>query len=278
MERSPSFKRRATELSKKAIVLGIKEAAEHLPLNYSMVGEEYIAEARKLLAQKKTVVAALDHHGYADLTSGACVGLKRHFDDLVQYAAIVMSVRYLKNFPTNFLPEYFNVIPVVPHTMPDYPNREEINRQAIEKAQNIPDGSLLVVTPEGTSNRQAAMLEVRFGSERFWHGVGERSLIHIAIEGSEEQWPRGLGVAGGGAYYFAYGRWFKKIKFIFGEPTPVETIDSIAQRLAKNPEDFERLKSEVVMAGIARLHIEKGDSKYAGRYADLARELQKIRD
>ena len=81
----------------------------------------------------------------------------------------------------------------------------------------------------------------------------------------------------GGFYYNFYGR-SKKARFIFGEPKSVEYYDSIAQRLAAgNPDDFARLKTEVVMAEIARLHIEKGNPEYAGRYADLARELQKIR-
>jgi hypothetical protein len=265
MERIPPFMARAA-----------RGVVEHTPLNYSIEGKQYIDEAREILGEGGIVIAALDHRGFADMVSGACVAIKEDFDDLVQVADIIIKISYIKTFPTNLLPKYFRVSPVVPHTMPDYPNRDEINRQAIERAQNLPDGSLLVVTPEGTRSGQVGIQEARYGAQQFWHGRGKRYIIPLAVEGTEKQWPRKLGMPVGGVYYNFYGR-FKNAKFIFGEPRSVESYDSIAERLGKNEDDIARLRTEVVMADIARLHLEKGKAEYAGRYADLARELQKIR-
>ncbi len=277
MERSPSFRERATEATTKGIMRFFRAGVEATPLNYTIEGKEYITQARGLLSEGKIVVPVLDHRGFADLVTGACVAIKEDFDDLVQVADIVMKMSYLQTFPTNLLPKYFRIIPVVSHTMADYPNRDEINGQAIERAQNLADGSLLIITPEGTRSGQVGIQEARYGSERFWHGRGERYVLPLAVEGSERQWPRKLGMVAGGAYYNFYGR-FKNARFIFGEPKGVEYYDSIAERLAAgNPDDFARLKTEVVMAEIARLHLEKGRAEYAGRYADLARELIKIR-
>lgn len=276
MERPSSFRQRATEATKKGLLRAARSCVEHVPLNYTTEDIQNIGLAREILAGGGIVVAALDHRGFADMVTGACVAIKEDFDDLVQVADIIIKISYIEKFPTNFLPKYFRVSPVVPHTMPDYPNRDEINRQAIERAQNLPDGSLSVVTPEGTRSGQVGIQEARYGAQQFWHGRGERYLIPVAVEGTEKQWPRKLGMPVGGVYYNFYGR-FKNARFIFGEPRSVEYYDSVAQSLAENEDDLARLKTEVVMAEIARLHLEKGKAEYAGRYADLARQLQKIR-
>ncbi len=276
MERIASLRGRVTEAAKQQVLISARAEIIDFPINYNIIGKENIGTGRELLSEGKILVAALDHRVYADLVTGACIAIKEDFDDLVQVGHIVMRISYLQNFPTNLLPNYFEVLPVVPHTMPDYPKRDEINGQAISTAQNLDDGSLLIVTPEGTRSGQAGMQEARYGAERFWHGRGERWLIPIAIEGTEKQWPKKLGMIAGGAYYILAGRLWNA-KFIFGEPVEVEEIDSIAGKLAKNEDDFARLKTEVPMGLIARLHLEKGNPRYAGRYADLARQLQEIR-
>ena len=107
-----------------------RELLKRFPLNYEFAGGENIDKARELLARGITVVAILDHKSFADLISGAMVTVKEGFDDLVKEANIIAKITYVEGFPSRQLLRNFKFRPVVPHTMPDYPNRDEINAEA----------------------------------------------------------------------------------------------------------------------------------------------------
>lgn len=249
-------------------------------VRYEIIGRENIDSIRELLAREKIVIAVLDHRSYADMATGMFVVVREKFEDLIRPAHPIMKISHVQRFPGSLLRNYFEgIIPVVPHTMSesDYPNRNEINRQAIKTAQNLPGGSLLVITPEGTRSGRVAMQEARHGAEKFWHGLegeaGERYIIPIAIEGTENQWRKG---SLSGLNYAIWGH-YRNSKFIFGGPVAVSEIDSMASQLAQTPEELAKLKTDVVMAQIARLHIEYGNPRYAGVYTDLARQIQELK-
>lgn len=277
MERAREFSQQITNSGKNLIFSRLRDLidSEDFDLNYEIIGKENISCGRELIADGKILIAALDHRSYADMATGAFVAISEGFDDLVKNANIIVKISYVKDFPTNLLPQYFNIWPVVPHTMPNYPNREEINKAAISKAQNLADGSILVITPEGARSGEASMQSARHGSERFWHGRGERYILPIAIEGTEKQWPRKIGLVAGFMYYAWFGR-LKASRFIFGEPVAVSKIDNLAQRLSGDDvSKLSTLRTDLAMGEIARLHLASGDPKYAGRYADIGKFLQK---
>jgi hypothetical protein len=115
-----------------------------------------------LLARGKIVVAVLDHRSYADMATGMFVVVGEQLEDLVRPSHPIMKISHVQRFPGSLLRNYFEgLIPVVPHTMPDYQNRDKINKQAIETAQNLPGGSLLVITPEGKRSGRVAMQKAR---------------------------------------------------------------------------------------------------------------------
>ena len=231
------------------------------PLNYEFTGRENIDIARELLAQGVTVVAILDHKSFADLISGAMITVKEGFDDLVKEANIIAKITYVERFPSKQLLRNFKFRAVVPHTMPDYPNRDKINAEARRWAQALPEGSILVTAPEGTRVRDGSMTAGRHGASEYWHGNGERYLLPVAIEGTEKQWPRGaLG------FFIYFGGGFRiKSRFIIGSPVPVVDVDEAAEVYAggRDNEEFTRLKTDLAMLLIARLHQ---DPKYKGTY------------
>ncbi len=237
-----------------------REVLRRFPLNYEFVGRENIGAARELLAKGATIAAIIDHKGFADLVSGAMVTVKEGFDDLVKRANIIAKITYVNKFPSKQLVKNFNFRPVVPHTMPNYPKRDEINEEARRWAQELPEGSILITAPEGTRVKEGRMISGRHGASEFWHGRGRRFILPVAIEGTEKQMPRGaLGIP----KYFAGG--FRiKARFIIGEPVPVEQIDEAAWFFSRgDEEDFRRLKTDLAMLLIAQLHQ---DPKYKGTY------------
>lgn len=231
------------------------------PLNYEFIGAENIARVRELLAQGITIVAEIDHKTFADMISGTMAVVKEGFDDLVKKANIIAKITYTEKFPSNKVLKNFNVRPVVPHTMHDYPNRDEINEEARRFAQELPAGSILVTAPEGTRVEKGSMESGRRGASEFWHGTGERWILPIAIEGTEKQWSRG---AFGFFKYFG-GGFRKKARFIVGAPVPVSNLDKAAEVYAggTDNEEFTRLKTDLAMLLIAELHQ---DPKYKGAY------------
>lgn len=238
-----------------------RELLKRFPLNYEFIGGENIDKARELLAQGVTIVAILDHKSFADLISGAMVTVKEDFDDLVKQANIIAKITYVERFPSKQLLRNFKFRPVVPHTMPDYPNRDEINAEAKRWAQELPGGSILVMAPEGTRANKGSMTAGRYGASEYWHGNGERYLLPVAIEGTEKQWPRGaLGII----KYFGGG--FRiKARYIIGKLVPVVDVDEAAEVYAgdRDNEEFTRLKTDLAMLLIAQLHQ---DPKYKGTY------------
>lgn len=277
MERAREFSRAAASLGKDLFFRRLEQLikSEDVDLNYEIIRAENIDKARKLVGEGKILTAVPGHRAHAEIASGTVMAIKEGFGDLVKGAHIVMSVKYLDHFPTNLLPSYFDVWPVVPHTLPDYPNRDEINRIAIEKAENVEDGSIIVILPEGTRSGQKGLQEARYGAYRFWHGRGERYVMGIGTEGTEMQWPKSLGLFVGGVFYCYIGRLLPS-RFIFGEPIPVAQLDEVAQRLAgEDKSQLARWQTDVVMGEIARLHLEYGKPKYAGRYKELGNLLRK---
>lgn len=277
MERARNLGQTAASFGKDLLFRRLEQLirSTDFDLNYEIVGAEHIETARELIASGKILVAALDHRSYADMASGAFVAIKWGFNDLVQKAHIVMKVSYLEHFPTSLLPHYFDVWPVVPHTLSNYPNRDEINRASIEKAESLKGGSIIVITPEGTRSGETPMQEARYGAERFWHGRGERFILPIAIEGTEKQWPRKLGLAAGAFYYAWIGRLVNS-RFIFGAPVAVSELDALALELAQGDDaNLPKLRTDLVMGEIARLHLVEKRPEYAGKYADLGKFLKK---
>ncbi|MEK7502131.1 MAG: 1-acyl-sn-glycerol-3-phosphate acyltransferase [Patescibacteria group bacterium] len=238
-----------------------KELLRRFPLNYEFAGGENIDKARELLARGITVVAILDHKSFADLISGAMVTVKEGFDDLVKKANIIAKITYVEGFPSRQLLRNFKFRPVVPHTMPDYPSRDEINAEAKRWVQELPEGSILVMAPEGTRVKDGSMTVGRYGASEYWHGNGQRHLLPVAIEGTEKQWPRGaLG------FFKYFGGGFRiKSRFIVGEPVSVVNVDEAAEAYAggRDNEEFTRLKTDLAMFLIAQLHQ---DPKYKGTY------------
>ncbi len=238
-----------------------RELLRRAPLNYEFLGGENIDKSRERLAQGETMVAIVDHKSFADLISGAVVTVKEGFDDLVKDANIIAKITYVERFPSKQLLRGFKVRPVVPHTMPDYPNRDKINAEAKRWAQELPEGSILVMAPEGTRAKKGSMTAGRYGASEYWHGNGERSILPVAFEGTEKQWPRG---ALGFFKYFSGG--FRiKVRVIVGQPTSVVDVDEAAEVYAggRDNEEFTRLKTDLAMLLIARLHQ---DPKYIGTY------------
>lgn len=238
-----------------------KEILKRFPLNYELIGKENLGKVRELLAQGESVIAIIDHKSFADLVSGAMITVKEQFDDLVKEAHIIAKITYTKKFPSKQLLKNFKFKPVVPHTMPDYPNREEINQEAKVWAQQLPGGSILITAPEGTRVKEGKMISARYGASDFWHGVGKRWILPVALEGTEKQWPRGFW---GAVKYFGGG--FRiKARIIIGEPVAVANLDKAAEIYAQGTdnEEFIRLKTDLAMLLIANLHQ---DSKYKGDY------------
>ena len=144
-----------------------KELLRRFPLNYEFVGGENMDKTRELLGQGMTIVAILDHKSFADLVSGSMITVKEGFDDLVKEANIILKITYTTKFPSKQLLKNFKFRPVVPHTMPDYPNRDEINNEAIAWAQGLLGGSILVTTPEGTRVKKGSMMSARYKASEF---------------------------------------------------------------------------------------------------------------
>lgn len=238
-----------------------KELLRRFPLNYEYVGGENMDKTRELLAQGITIVAILDHKSFADIVSGSMITVREGFDDLVKEANIILKITYSTKFPSKQLMKNFKYRPVVPHTMPDYPNRDEINAEAKKFAQELPGGSILVITPEGTRVKEGSMTAGRYGASEYWHGTGERWILPIAIEGTEKQWPRGAF----GIFKYFGGGFRRKASVIIGEPVPVTNIDKIAEVYAggSDNEEYTRLKTDLAMLLIANLHQ---DPKYKGDY------------
>jgi len=237
-----------------------KEIMKKFPLNYELIGGENISKVRELLKEGAIITAIIDHKSFADLISGAVITVKEGFDDLVKKANIIIKITYVEKFPSKQLLKNFNFKPVVPHTMKDYPNRDQINREAKDWAQHLPGGSLLITAPEGTRVKEGRMRAGRLGAADFWHGNGQRYLLPVALEGTEKQWPRG---AFGPVKYFA-GGFRRKMKILIGEPVRVENLDKAAEVYAAGDnEDFLKLKTDLAMLLIANLHQ---DQKYKGEY------------
>lgn len=246
-----------------------KELLRRFPLNYEYIGGENMDKVRELLAQGITIVAILDHKSFADIVSGSMITVKEGFDDLVKEASIILKITYTTKFPSKQLMKNFKYRPVVPHTMPDYPNRDEINAEAKKFAQELPGGSILVITPEGTRVKEGSMTAGRYGASEYWHGDGERWILPIAIEGTEKQWPRG---SFGPVKYFL-GGFRRKARVIIGEPVLATNLDKVAEVYAggADNEEFTRLKTDLAMLLIANLHQ---DPKYKGDYyISLQRDL-----
>lgn len=246
-----------------------KELLKRTPLNYEFIGGENIEKVRELLVQGAIIVAILDHKSFADLVSGAIITVKEGFDDLVKKANIIIKINYLNKFPSKQLLKNFNFRPVVPHTMPNYPNRDEINNEAKRWAQDLSEGSILITAPEGTRVKDGKMISARYGASEFWHGRGERWILPVAIEGTEKQWPRGFF----GPIKYFLGGFRIKARIIIGEPVSVTNLDKVAEIYAggQDNEDFTRLKTDLAMLLIANLHQ---DSKYKGTYyVNLKKDL-----
>src|SRR3989344_5516833 len=236
-------------------------------LNYEAFNSENLDRVRELLESGKIVGAILDHKSYADFTSGAAVVVKEGLHDLVSRATVVMSTKYNDNPLTKFFVKEIagvlgiNIRWVVPHTMGNDKRGQTMNLEAIEDIQNEEDGKVDIITPEGTRSNDGKMKPARWGAADLWHGRGDRYIFPIAIEGSENQWPRGKGSF---IYYWRRGRKEHQIKVIFGEPAPVEHVDRVAEAYAQgNPEKLKSLRVDIPMLLIAQLHH---DPKYIGTY------------
>ena len=235
-------------------------------LNYEVHGSENLDRVREFLGEGKIIAAILDHKSYADFFSGAAVVVKEGIQDLVSRARVVMSAKYKDKLLTRSGISAITgalgleVLWVVSHTMENDDREGTINTEAVGGVQDEEDGKIDIITPEGTRS-DGEMKPARWGSANFWHGRGERYILPIAIEGSEKQWPRGMGSF---VYYWRKGRKEHQIKVIFGEPIPVEYLDRVAETYAQgNPEKLKSLRVDIPMLLIAQLHQ---DPKYKGTY------------
>lgn len=242
------------------------------PVNSRVIGEENIDAMRDLIRRGEIVTTAIDHKSLADMYTVAATAFQEGFNDLVELATFVISVKYSKRFPTNLIKRVIKIVDIVPHTIDEskFPDKDNINQRAIEQAHNAAPGSLWVIAPEG--RRTAGVMEGgRYGSKEFWHGpegsTEGRIIVPIAIEGTERQWPKGKSFV----YFLRKGR-YEEALFIFGKPIKVADIDEVAFKIAGGDEElFRRYQVDVVMALIASQHL---SSLYTEKFSELVATLK----
>lgn len=240
----------------------VRWGIERFPVNSKVINPENLDAIRDLLKNGKIVTAAIDHKSYADVYTLVATSFQDGFNDLVERATFVIGVRYSRKFPISLVKGVVRIVDVVPHKdKTKFPDSDTINQLAIQKAHNAGPGSLWAIAPEGARS-DGPMESGRFGAKEFWHGEDDstenRFVIPIAIEGTEDQWPKGKK----GLYFLREGRHIEA-SFIFGKPVKVADVDQLASELARGDEElFKRYQVEVVMGLIAAQHL---SGKYPGQ-------------
>lgn len=229
-------------------------------------GTENLDLARQLLEKGKFIADAYEHLGIADPITGIYGLFRSGYGDLAENCVYVMKITYVKGRFKDIIPRILRVVPVVPPSLPDYPQGKEVNAQAKRVVQNMTSG-IVAVSPIPGRKIPNKLDEAHWGAADFWHPNGEAFVIPTAISGTSRQLPRGvLKIPYGLPYYILAGRYLHKAHLTFGEPISVEKLDEVARRWSGGDEREEkRLRVELVMGVIADLHTERG---YKDRYRD----------
>jgi len=176
-----------------------------------------------------------------------------------------MSVKYTKG-PSRFLMTgVIDFAEIVPHTVTNYPNRGKINAIAKFRQQNREPGTIWETMPEG-ARVEGKMQKARWGASDYWHGENDstdnRWFVPAAIQGTEDQLPKGSGFKGVLRFLFKGGRKIPA-RFIFGEPVRVDYVDKMAECYSDgNPDKLKSLRVDLVMLFVTRLQLKNGGKKY----------------
>ena|SRR3990167_5331879 len=229
-------------------------------------GTENLDLARQLLEEGKFIADAYEHLGVADPITGIHGLYRSGHGDLAEACVYIMKITYVTGRVKDLVPRVLKVVPVVPPSLPDYPQREEINAQAKRTVRSMTRG-IVAVSPIPGRKIPLKLDEAHWGAADFWHPKGEAFVLPTAIRNTNRQLPRGvLKIPYGLPYYIFAGRYLHKAHITFGKPIPVEKLDEVAHYWAHGDEREEkRLGVELVMGVIADLHTEKG---YKDRYRE----------
>lgn len=229
-------------------------------------GTENLELARQLLENGKFIADAYEHLGIADPITGIYGLFRSGYGDLAEKCIYVMKISYVTGRFKDYIPRVLRVLPVVPPSLPDYPQGKEINAQAKRVVQSMTSG-IVAVSPIPGRKIPHKLDEAHWGASDFWHPKGEAFVVPTAISGTNRQFPRGvLKMPYGLPYYLLAGRYLHKASITFGEPIPVEKLDEVARHWSGGDEREEkRLRVELVMGVIADLHTERS---YKDRYRD----------
>jgi len=234
-----------------------------IPVNYELEGRENIEQVKSLLEAGRNVIAIVDHRSLADTASGAIVAFKEGFDDLVEKAVFVIAQKYIDKKITKILINSIHIIPVISPTMGHDPRQREINKAALCTAKNLPEGTLLIMTPEAERIKDGNMAKARKESVSFWHMRRDPYIIPVAVEGTEKQWPGG---AIGPIKYFGLAGFRKKCRFIFGTPVELSNIRKVVKQ--SGVADEKQLEVDLAMNLVADLHRKHGNPEYTRGYYD----------
>ena len=265
-------------MSKEAIRLGRskviwaiqRKVLKTLPIRSEVKGEEHLNIVRELLAKGENVVAIIDHRIFADIVSGSKAILETGSDDLLGSSVFIIKLKYLENALIGLALKSIRVIGVVSSTMEGDPRQSQVNIKALRAVRDLPQGSLIVLAPEGTRVRTGKMEKARKEAASFWRVLNNAWLFPIALEGTEDQWPNGTL----GGIKFIAGGFRKNMRVIFGEPVKIKDIQLEIKHYETS--DKKQLEVDLAMLQIALLHMTQGDPMYTlGYYWEFLKNLEK---
>lgn len=233
-----------------------------IPLNYEIKNGHIFGEAEKLLREGHSIAATPDHKSFGDSVNGVVLLFREGRVFLVRRSVFVVTQKYLDKEPSAFLLKGFPVIPVISPSMGNDPRKAEINEQALRAAWRL-KGRLLILTPEA-ERVDGGQMGRGFGEvASFWHSKNVSHVLPIAIEGTEEQWQRGVK----GTVKYLTGGFRKPMTVILGELRETEEIREQARFLCGNDRSaVKQMEVDLVMLDVARLHRDFGNPSYMGEF------------
>lgn len=252
--------------------------AKILPISYETVDQNNISTALELLDQGAKLFIISDHRSTADTTTGFAVAMKSNtgFDGLLRRSVVTIKDSYLKNRLFRIPLSSVMTAGVVSPSMIDYPNATSVNKEALRTIRGLPGGNAVTINPEATRIKEGGMQKARKEIALYWHQDKTNPssppdediwFMPVAHEGTEQQWPNG---PLGAPYYFAWGAYRHKVKFIIGKPFRLTDIMEQLKSYDIPRENSKQMEVDLVMLQVALLHDNYGNPDYMdGYYRDL---------
>ena len=234
----------------------VERMTRHFVPEIEVSNKRNLEQIEEIVAGMHPVIMIANHLSHADAPVLDSAIRRKGFDEIADRLVFMLGIRMTKTFGLNKVLDSYSYIPVWPPTEIPKDSRENAEslgmakRAIVASRENLKNGRILVIFPEGTRSRNGQLSAVKRVMAHYMLGVDNSYVAPVGISGTEKILPVGNVIPKKG-----------EARVSFGRPIAVDDIKREFADLNKN--DRYQLSVDLLMRQVA----EQLPEDYQGFYS-----------